>query len=254
MPSLKTCSGESMCAPVCRLWFTLDTCQKPGPRRCGVTSSFMFVDGGLIVSLSTVTDRSMMRRLMAPSRREAYLMLRSRPPPDPRRTVMRRHVLVLFAALVAVAVVATGSATWAQKGPIKMGMVVSLSGGLAPNGKDMVNGMQLFLDEQGGKLAGRQVQLIVEDDEGKPATGLTKERSLVEGQGVHLLIGPVSAAIGYAIHPYVDGKKMPTIHPIVAGEDLTQRKRSPWVVRTGWASAQPSHPFGEYAAKTDRKR
>ena len=163
---------------------------------------------------------------------------------------MRKPVLALLAALVAVAAVATSSATWAQKGPIKMGMVVSLSGGLAPNGKDMVNGLQLFLDEQGGKLAGRQVQLIVEDDEGKPATGLTKARSLVEGQGVHLLIGPVSAAIGYAIHPYVDGKKMPTIHPIVAGEDITQRKRSPWVVRTGWASAQPSHPFGEYAYKT----
>jgi len=162
---------------------------------------------------------------------------------------MGKHVVVLLCVLVAVAAVATGSAT-AQKGPIKMGMVVSLSGGLAPNGKDMVNGLQLFLDEQGGKLAGRQVQLIVEDDEGKPATGLTKARSLVEGQGVHLLIGPVSAAIGYAIHPYVDGKKMPTIHPIVAGEDLTQRKRSPWVVRTGWASAQPSHPFGEYAYKT----
>src|SRR5947208_16741167 len=156
---------------------------------------------------------------------------------------MRKTGLIMIVVLVALVLVAPGATTWAQKGPIKMGMVVSLSGGLAPNGKDMVNGLQLFLDEQGGKLAGRQVQLIVEDDEGKPATGLTKARSLVEEQGVHLLIGPVSAEIGYAIHPYVDGKKMPTIHPIVAGEDLTQRKRSPWVVRTGWASAQPSHPF-----------
>jgi len=59
MPSLKTCSGESMWAPVCRLWCTLETCQKPGPRRCGVTSSRMLVDGGLSVVSSTVTDRSM---------------------------------------------------------------------------------------------------------------------------------------------------------------------------------------------------
>src|SRR5262249_54553494 len=64
MPFLNTCSGESMWAPVCRLWFTLDTCQKPGPRRCGVTSSFMLVEGGLKVFSSTVTDRSM-NRLMA---------------------------------------------------------------------------------------------------------------------------------------------------------------------------------------------
>ena len=163
---------------------------------------------------------------------------------------MRRNVAIVLTVVLAVALVASGATSWAQKGPIKMGMVVSLTGGLAPNGKDMVNGMQLFLDEQGGKIAGRQVQLVIEDDEGKPASGLTKARALVESQGVHLLIGPVSAAIGYAIGPYVDGQKMPTIHPIVAGEDITQRKRSPWVVRTGWASAQPSHPFGEYVAKT----
>jgi len=163
---------------------------------------------------------------------------------------MRRNVAIVLTVVLAVALVASGATSWAQKGPIKMGMVVSLTGGLAPNGKDMVNGMQLFLDEQGGKIAGRQVQLLIEDDEGKPASGLTKARALVESQGVHLLIGPVSAAIGYAIGPYVDGQKMPTIHPIVAGEDITQRKRSPWVVRTGWASAQPSHPFGEYVAKT----
>jgi branched-chain amino acid transport system substrate-binding protein len=163
---------------------------------------------------------------------------------------MRRNVAIVLTLVLAVALVASGAPSWAQKGPIKMGMVVSLTGGLAPNGKDMVNGMQLFLDEQGGKIAGRQVQLLIEDDEGKPASGLTKARALVESQGVHLLIGPVSAAIGYAIGPYVDGQKMPTIHPIVAGEDITQRKRSPWVVRTGWASAQPSHPFGEYVAKT----
>ena len=59
MPFLNTWSGESMWAPVCRLWCTLETCQKPGPRRCGVTSSRMLVDGGLSVVSSTVTDRSM---------------------------------------------------------------------------------------------------------------------------------------------------------------------------------------------------
>src|SRR5256885_521331 len=167
---------------------------------------------------------------------------------------MRKNVLALLSVLLAVALVAPGSTSWAQKGPIKMGMVVSLTGGLAPNGKDMVNGMQLFLDEQGGKLAGRQVQLIIEDDEGKPAVGLTKARSLVEGQGIHMIIGPVSAAIGYAIGPYVDSQKMPTIHPIVAGEDITQRKRSPWVLRTRWAGAAASPPVRQDAHKKIRDK
>ena len=162
---------------------------------------------------------------------------------------MRTRVLIVLAAILAAALVVARPAP-AQKGPIKIGLITPLTGGLAPNGKDTENGLKLFLEEQGYKIAGREVKLFVEDDEGKPATGLTKARALVEGQGIHLLFGPVSAAIGYAIAPYVDGKKVPTVYAIVAGEDITQRKRSPWIVRTGWASAQPSHPFGEYAART----
>src|SRR5574337_524311 len=92
----------------------------------------------------------------------------------------------------------------------------------------------------------RDIKLIIEDSEGKPATGLTKARSLVEGQGVHIVMGPLSAAVGYAIAPYLDEKKMPTIFPVVSSEDITQRKRSPYIVRTGWSSGQPSHPFGKW--------
>src|SRR5213080_2272650 len=154
--------------------------------------------------------------------------------------------LVLVALVLAVVALAFGSPGEAQRGPLKIGCVTSETGILAANGKDMINGLQLFLEEQGGKLAGREVKVIIEDDEGKPATGLTKARSLVEGQGIHVLIGPVSAAIGYAIAPYVDQKKIPTLYPIVSADDITQRKRSAWIVRSGWASSQPSQPFGKW--------
>ena len=134
----------------------------------------------------------------------------------------------------------------AQKEPIRVGFMSSLTGPLSPNGKDMLNSFELFLEEQGGKLAGREVKLITEDDAGNPGTGLTKLRGMVEGQGIQLLVGPLSAAVGYAIRDYIDSNKLPAIFPIVSGEDITQRKRSPYIVRTGWSSAQPSHPFGKW--------
>jgi branched-chain amino acid transport system substrate-binding protein len=153
-----------------------------------------------------------------------------------------------FVIAIALALIALLGVTpaWAQKGPIKVGLLLPVTGVQAANGKDMVNGFQLFLDEQGGKLAGREVQVIIEDDESKPATGLTKLRGLVEGQGIHVLIGPLSAAVGYALRDYIESKKLPAIYPIVAGEDITQRKRTPYIVRPGWSSAQPSHPFGKW--------
>src|SRR5262252_9341747 len=134
----------------------------------------------------------------------------------------------------------------AQKGPIKVGFMSSLTGPLSPNGKDMLNSFELFVEEQGGKLGGREVKIITEDDAGNPATGLTKLRGMVEGQGIQILIGPLSAAVGYAIRDYIDSSKLPAIFPIVSGEDITQRKRSAYIVRTGWSSAQPSHPFGKW--------
>src|SRR2546428_12459010 len=101
------------------------------------------------------------------------------------------------ALVVAGVLLAAGVSAWAQRGPIKIGMFVPLTGPLAANGKEMVNGLTLFLDEQGKRLAGREVQLLIEDSEGKPATALTKVRALLESQGVHMLVGPLSTAEAY---------------------------------------------------------
>jgi len=158
---------------------------------------------------------------------------------------VRRLSAVTLIVIVAGLLVALDPG-WAQKGPIKIGLILPETGPLAANGKDMANGLQLFFEEQGWKLAGREVKLITEDDEGKPPTGLAKARSLVESQGVHVLMGPLSAAVGYAVAGYVTDKKVPTIFPIVSAEDITQRKRSAYIVRTGWSSAQPSQPFGKW--------
>src|SRR5256886_4748378 len=157
---------------------------------------------------------------------------------------MRKESIVII-ALTFVAALGILPAE-AQKGPIRIGFMSSLTGPLSPNGKDMLNSFELFLEEQGGKLAGREVKLVIEDDAGNPATGLTKLRGMAEGQGIQILVGPLSAAVGYAIRDYIDSKKLPAIFSIVSGEDITQRKRSPYIVRTGWSSAQPSHPFRKW--------
>jgi branched-chain amino acid transport system substrate-binding protein len=166
---------------------------------------------------------------------------------------MRKLLTALLFGLLAACLLIPTPAP-AQKGPIKIGMIVPQSGPLAANGKDMINGYEMFFEENKYRLAGREVKFIVEDDEGKPATGLTKIRGLVEGQGVHLVTGPLSAGVGYAVAPYIDGKKVPALFPIVAGDDLTQRKRSRYIVRVGWAGSQPSHPFGKWVYDTLKYR
>jgi branched-chain amino acid transport system substrate-binding protein len=41
---------------------------------------------------------------------------------------------------------------------------------------------------------------------------------------------------------------------VVSADDLTQRKRSQWIIRTGWTGSQPNHAFGEYAYRTLKYR
>src|SRR5256886_17126003 len=101
----------------------------------------------------------------------------------------------------------------------------SLTGPLSPNSKDMLNSFELFLEEQDSKLAGREVKLVTEDDASNPATGLTKLRGMAKGQGIQILVDPLSTAVGYAIRDYIDGRKLPTIFPIVSDEDITQPNR-----------------------------
>jgi branched-chain amino acid transport system substrate-binding protein len=161
--------------------------------------------------------------------------------------------LVATLVLTALLVITAGSA-WGQRGPIKIGLFVPLTGPLAANAKEMVNGLTLFLGEHGNRLAGREVRVIVEDTEAKPATALTKARALVESHGVHVLVGPLSTAEAYAVLPYIEARKIPTLSPTVAAEDLTQRRRSTYVVRTGWSAGQPAHPFGRWVYETLKYR
>jgi len=157
----------------------------------------------------------------------------------------------LIVTVLAVLVLAAGTLpAGAQKGPIKIGVIAPMTGGAAQAGKDMTNGLQMWLDENGNQITGRKVEVIIEDSQGQPNVALTKLQKLVERDKVNVLVGELFAHIGYAMAPKVDEYRIPMLYPVIAADDLTQRKPAKWVVRTGWASSQPSHPFGEYAAKT----
>jgi len=138
----------------------------------------------------------------------------------------------------------------AQQGPIRIGFVTDLTGPAAQAAKDMVNGLTLYLDEIGSQMAGRKVELIVEDSQGRPDVALTKLRKIVEHDRVHIVAGVLFGHIGYAMAPKVEEYRIPALFTVAASDDLTQRLKYRWVIRTGWASSQPSHPFGEYAART----
>ncbi|MBI1845829.1 MAG: ABC transporter substrate-binding protein [Candidatus Rokubacteria bacterium] len=160
---------------------------------------------------------------------------------------MSRRTLAAVLVVLVLAF-AAGEPTWAQK-PIKIGFMVGLTG-LAPQvGKDMVDGFKMYLDEHGNQMAGRKVELIVEDNQGRPEVAVNKLRKFVESDNVDMVVGEAFAHIALALAPKANDYQIPYVIPVAASDDLTQRQRVKWAVRTGWTSSQPSHPFGEWVAK-----
>ncbi len=148
----------------------------------------------------------------------------------------------------------TAPAAAANAGPIKIGVMAPQTGTLAASGKDMIDGWNLYWTQHGTKVAGRDVQIFIEDDAGNPDTALTKARLLVEQRGVDMLVGNLAANTGLAVAQYAKGNGIPYFIPIVSADDLTQRTRIPNVVRlAGWTSSQTTHPFGEWASKQGYK-
>ena len=139
---------------------------------------------------------------------------------------------------------------------LRIGFLAPLTGGFAQVGKDMSNGFQLYLDEAGGNLAGAKVKFIVEDTEAKPPVAVRKAEKLALQDKVHMLVGGLLASTGYALAPVSTRLKVLYIASTPAADDLTQRDSAkyPYVIRTGWTSSQPSHPFGEWACEQGYKR
>jgi branched-chain amino acid transport system substrate-binding protein len=163
--------------------------------------------------------------------------------------MMRKALAPAVVAVVAVLGTAWAGAA-ADRGPVRVGFLTVNSGALAAGGRQMGEGLTLYLQQHGGKLAGRDIEVITLDTAGQPATTRTRTQEAVERYKVHVIIGPLAAFEALAINDYIKQVKVPVISPSAAAEDLTQRTPNPWFVRAVGTSAQPNQPFGEYAAKT----
>ena len=139
---------------------------------------------------------------------------------------------------------------------LRIGFVAPTTGIFAQVGKDMVDGFAMYLDEKMNKFGSADVKFIVEDEQAKPDTAVTKAKKLILQDKVHILVGGLLASSGYALAPVSTAEKVLYILPVSAADDLTQRDlpKYPYIIRTGWSSSQPSHPFGQWACEQGYKK
>ena len=135
----------------------------------------------------------------------------------------------------------------AKKGPIKIGFISPLTGSRAQIGADMAFGYKLFLKEVNYTVAGRKIEFINEDAQGKPTVAITKARKLITHDRVNIMAGVFSSSVAYAVVPLAVEANIPFVVTATAGDDITQRKGAPNVIRVCYSGSQVGHVAGDYA-------
>jgi branched-chain amino acid transport system substrate-binding protein len=110
-----------------------------------------------------------------------------------------------FVLLAAAAVILAGTGAQGQE-KLKIGIIATLSGPPAVLGQQLRNGFNLAVKDLNGKLGGRDVEVIVADDELKPDLAVNKVKALVDRDKVDFVVGPIFSNILAAImKPVTEG-------------------------------------------------
>ncbi len=165
---------------------------------------------------------------------------------------MRRVVAGIVAVGACLLLLGSWPGAAQSPAPVKIGMLVPLTGVFTRNGREAVDGTRLYFDEIGWKVSGRPIELLVEDYEGKPDVGLTKARKLVERDGVHMLKGIVSSAVGLAVAGYAKDKKIPVIVSAdfgVSSLTVPGPLLNPYIFRWSQSGTGPGQAAADWAYK-----
>jgi branched-chain amino acid transport system substrate-binding protein len=131
----------------------------------------------------------------------------------------------------------------AAQSTVRIGMIAALSGPLQPIGQELRAGFQLYLDTHGGKLGGRQAELLVADEGDGPATAGPAAQKLVKKDRVLAVTGLVNAAALQSVAAVTTPAKVPLIGS--CGRPTTLPDVS-WVWHTSWISTQPGQAIASY--------
>ena len=137
---------------------------------------------------------------------------------------------------------------------IKVGVLAPLSGVYASLGTNKMNGIKMLFNEKGMKVAGRAIDLVVEDDEAKPQEGMRKARKLIEQDNTDVLLGVISSAIGYALKEYVGRVKKVWVTTGAAADGIFKKaNNNPYAFRSSLSTWQANNPMGTWLGEKGYK-
>jgi branched-chain amino acid transport system substrate-binding protein len=156
-------------------------------------------------------------------------------------------------SIVAIAAFGLSIATAQAADELKIGLIATLSGPPAVLGQQLRNGFALALKTLGGKLGGRDVNLIVADDELKPDVAVTKVKALIDRDQVDFVVGPVFSNILQAIFKPVTEANVILISPNAGTSTFAGKECNANFFVTSYQNDQVHGVLGRYAQESGIK-
>jgi branched-chain amino acid transport system substrate-binding protein len=140
-----------------------------------------------------------------------------------------RHALIVLTAFLAMGLW-PDAAPAQSKEPVKIGLAAAVSGGSAASGEAIKRGIQIAMDEinaKGGVLGGRKLELVIRDDDGNPAKGVTIARELVEREKAVVVFGGLHTTVALAQVGVWHELRTPYMGAWAAGTNITRNGQTP---------------------------
>jgi len=149
------------------------------------------------------------------------------------------------------AVLATGPAR-AQSDPVKVGLILPMTGQQASTGRQIAAAVKLWVAQNGDKAGGRKVEVIIKDDGSVPDATRRLAQELVVNDKVVALAGFGITPSAMATAPIATQSKTPMVVMAAATSSITEA--SPYVVRTSFTLPQAAVALAEWANKNGVKK
>jgi branched-chain amino acid transport system substrate-binding protein len=162
----------------------------------------------------------------------------------------RLRLAALAAALLAVGL----AQAQPSSAKLKVGLMLPYTGTYAALGTAIENGFRLHVQEQGGKLGGREIEFVKVDDESDPAKATDNVNKLIKRDNVDVLVGTVHSGVAMAMAKVAKDTGTLLIVPNAGADAVTGPMCAPNIFRSSFSNWQPGYAMGEVVAKKGHKK
>jgi branched-chain amino acid transport system substrate-binding protein len=166
---------------------------------------------------------------------------------------MNRLISAFGVALVSLGLGAAAQAQ-APASKVKIGLMLPYTGTFAGPGVAIDNGFRLFVQEQGGKLGGLDIEYFKVDDASDPSKATDNVNRLIRRDNVDVLVGTAHSGVAMAMAKAAKDSGTLLIVPNAGAAAITGAMCAPNIFRTSFTMWQTAYAMGPVMAQRGHKR